>query len=337
MKNKLLLLPLLLIPFFVNAQNLTQTDIQSQASTTQERFIVDKNATDTNTILNNLYNLGYIKDINFVKSELQKNNKSILPGAYKISKISDDKTVAMILSKDPYMKWVFIKPGLRKEEVANILATNLNWKGKDLTKNKSLFLNYYKKVGTEYSEGVYLPETYLIPTNESGEDIAKRMINKFNENFLPLQKEFAKQNIKWTTALKMASLVQREAANKDDMPLIAGILWNRLDQNMLLNIDATLQYARGDKTKDGNGYWSPITIADKKTNSPYNTYRKKGLPPTPIANPSLDAIRATLYPASTTCVYYLHDKNSVDHCANTYEEHLQNIEIYLKATSTKTN
>jgi UPF0755 protein len=96
---------------------------------------------------------------------------------------------------------------------------------------------------------------------------------------------------------------------------------------MALNADATLQYARGDI---GGGWWVRISASDKLTDTPYNTYMYKGLPPHPICNPGIAAIEAVLNPAQTDCLYYLHDNRRVTHCADTYEEHLANIEKYLK-------
>jgi UPF0755 protein len=122
--------------------------------------------------------------------------------------------------------------------------------------------------------------------------------------------------------------VQREAANEADMPLIAGIIWNRLlnDPPMKLEIDATVQYALG----ESENWWPRIKPADYKTDSAYNTYLHTGLPPHPICNPGLDAIHAALNPDETDCLYYLHDSNGQIHCAKTYEEHKLNIEKYLK-------
>jgi UPF0755 protein len=109
------------------------------------------------------------------------------------------------------------------------------------------------------------------------------------------------------------------------MPLIAGILWNLLLQNMKLQIDATVQYARGNT---GSGWWAPITHADESIDSPYNTYLHTGLPPHPISNPGLEAIDAVLNPKTTTCMYYLHDKNGMIHCSATYGGQLANIRMY---------
>ena len=221
------------------------------------------------------------------------------------------------------MKWVVIPPGLRKEEIAVILQKTLGW----TSLQKKKFIDVDTAIKSDYIEGVYFPDTYLIPVADSTSDVTKRLISKFNENFSGYITGFNGENIKWTTALTMASIVQREAFGNTDMPLVAGILWNRLNQGMQLDVDSTLQYVRGDT---GKGWWAPITVVDKKTDSPYNTYIYKGLPPHPIANPGIAAIDATLNPTKTDCLYYLHDSNHVIHCAATYDEHLQNIETYLK-------
>ncbi len=95
---------------------------------------------------------------------------------------------------------------------------------------------------------------------------------------------------------------------------------------MKLQVDSTIQYARGNT---GKGWWAPITVADEKIDSPYNTYLYTGLPPHPIDNPGLDAINAVLNPAKTNCMYYLHDTSGNIHCSATYQGHLQNIQTYL--------
>ncbi len=223
-------------------------------------------------------------------------------------------TSTSTISTSTYIR-VLIPEGLRKEEIAKIFTKSLNWD----KKQEKNFLSF--------NEGTYFPETYLIPPNEVATKTAQRLISKFNEQLGPYLPLFNEQNVKWTTALTLASIVQREAANSQDMPIVAGILWNRLNQKMQLNADATLQYLRGDT---GNGYWAQVSVKDKKIKSPYNTYKNKGLPPHPISNPGISAIEAVLNPATTTCLYYLHDKDHIIHCANTYDEHLQNIETYLK-------
>lgn len=284
-----------------------------------ERFVITLNQTNEQ-IADNLTTSNFIKN----KDEFIKllATKDITSGGYKLSKEMTPSQIIKVLEKGPYMKWVFIKPGLRKEEIAEILTNSLGWSKEE----KNNWIMKYTTTNLDYIEGVYYPDTYLIPIDESGALVAKRLINKFNENFSTYLPQFTAKNIKWTKAITLASIVEREAASTSDMPLIAGILWNRLNKDMYLGVDATLQYVRGNT---GNGWWAPITVTDKQKDSPFNTYKYKGLPPHPIANPKIDAIKSVLNPAKTDCLYYIHDKNKITHCSSTYEEHKLNIQRYL--------
>ncbi|MBU1256031.1 endolytic transglycosylase MltG [Patescibacteria group bacterium] len=286
-----------------------------------EQFTITVGNDDSREVAEQLKEQGFIK--NETAFHIMLCDTKIRSGAYKISKSMNVWQITNTFKKGPYMKWIIIPEGLRKEQIAEILAQTLNWNEQE----KSDWVTKQTTMKYDYLEGVYFPETYLIPIDETGLEIAQRFINKFNEKFASYADKFIQENIKWTTALKIASIVQREAAGKDDMPLIAGIIWNRLLNDMKLEVDATLQYARGDT---GNGWWFPISVADKQIDSEYNTYLYKGLPPHPIANPGIDAIDAVLNPVETKCFYYLHDNDRNIHCAETYEEHLENIEKYLK-------
>lgn len=283
-----------------------------------------KEEDSANYSINSLYGEGAIKNKTVFRLALAFYglNKKIKPGAYIVESGSNAFTLASEL-KAPDEKWVVIPEGLRKEEIAEMFADTLGWSGEEIKK----WTDEYATAKSDYFEGVYFPDTYLIPVDDSPEKIAERMINRFNEKFASYYDAFTKKNIHWLTAIKIASIVQREAAGKDDMPLIAGVLWNRLLSDIKLDIDATVQYARGDIS---SGWWAPIKPEDKNINSPYNTYLYKGLPPYPIANSGINAIEATLHPEKTKCFYYLHDNNKQIHCAVTYEKHLENINKYLK-------
>jgi len=279
-----------------------------------------------NNILEALNYEGFVKHSFAIQITLLlrgKNSGDIEPGGYRLSKSMSTWEIAGVLTKEPHMRWVVIPEGYRKEQIADILQNALGWsdevKGKWITKDTT--------TNPDYIEGVYFPDTYLIPLNEEPGNIADRLRAKFNEKLSPLIKEALDQNIKWTTLVKVASIIQREAADKDDMPLIAGILWNRLLNGERLEIDATLQYIKGNA---GIGWWPTIAPEDKQLDSPYNTYKNAGLPPHPISNPGLDAINAALYPEKTKCFFYLHDTEGNIHCSVTYEEHKTNIEKHLK-------
>lgn len=292
-----------------------------KSSAVEERFIVPRDrGVDVSRLLGDQK---FIRSALILKLFLGFHGGSVIPGGYKLSKAMNVWEIVAVLTQAPYMRWATVPEGLRKEGISELLSAALLWPDS----RESEFLNAYKTVGENYKEGYYFPDTYLVPVDESGADVAKRMINRFNENFAPYYAVFLKENIKEGTAVKIASIVQREAAGHDDMPLVAGIIWNRLLQNMKLDIDATLQYTQG---KVGDSWWAPIHGPDaRKLDSPYNTYTHSGLPPTAISNPGLAAIEAVLHPAKTDCLYYLHDKDGQTHCSKTYEGHKKNIEQYL--------
>ncbi|KKP89934.1 MAG: hypothetical protein UR95_C0005G0066 [Parcubacteria group bacterium GW2011_GWC1_36_108] len=295
----------------------------SQSLEEKKVFIVNRNQTETQT-LDKLKNQGFIKNKVAFKLVRFFKKGDIKAGGYNVSKNMSAWQLAGKLTFAPDMKWVVIPEGYRKEQIGEKLADTFGWSDEELDK----WNTEYTKMNIDYIEGTYFPDTYLIPVDEKGFDIANRMTRRFDEQFAPYISQFVQQNIKWTTGLKLASIVQREAAGKDDMPLIAGILWNRLNQDMNLEIDATVQYARG---KTDTGWWAPIKSTDiVNIDSPYNTYKYKGLPPYPIGNPGLDAIEAIVNPIETDCLFYIHDSNKQIYCAKTFEEHKENIEKYLK-------
>lgn len=121
----------------------------------------------------------------------------------------------------------------------------------------------------------------------------------------------------------MASLIEREAKTDEDRKTIAGILWNRIDLKMPLQVDAVFGYIKGIDT------YHP-TSEDLSIESPYNTYLHAGLPPTPISNPGLESLHAAATPTKTDYLYYLTGKDGVMHYAKTFEEHKANRAKYLK-------
>jgi UPF0755 protein len=313
-----------------------------QRSATLENFTISKNDSQQD-IAKNLYDEGFIKSrwaFN-IAMKYEGCNVAIQPGVYKISKRSSPwDLVENYLTRKPNMVWVTIPEGIRKEQIAGILKEQLDWSDDDEKK----WVTTYTAMQFDHLEGVYFPDTYLIPTDEAPLQTAQRLQAMFNEKFAPYAKDALSQNIKWDTLLKIASLIQREAAGKDDAPIISGIIWNRLLTAMKLDIDTTVQYTRdsmahyGEAPKSvqslkytaGGDWWKPIKPADKQIDSAYNTYMYIGLPPHPIDNPGTDAIEAALHPTETKCLYYLHDNDGQIHCSETYKEQLDNINKYLK-------
>jgi len=173
------------------------------------------------------------------------------------------------------------------------------------------------------SEGYLFPDTYLFLPNALAIDIIREMKTNFKNRIKTLESEISNFDKSLSDIIKMASIVEEEARTFESKQIVAGILWKRLEIGMPLQVDASFKYINGKGTKD-------LTLDDLKIDSPYNTYLYKGLPPTPIANPGLVSIKATVTPVKTDYLYFLTDKKGEMHYAKTYAKHLQNKEIYLR-------
>lgn len=184
--------------------------------------------------------------------------------------------------------------------------------------NKERFIEEAEK-----SEGKLFPDTYFIPASYDDLDLLNLMINTFEIKIENLQQEIEKNPLTLDEIIILASIIEREANDKESMKLVSSVLQNRLKINMALQADASIEYIL-------NKPLSELTPEDLEIDSPYNTYLNTGLPPTPIGNPGIDSIKAVLEPANTNYFYYITDNDGVFHYAETYREHLINIEKYLK-------
>jgi UPF0755 protein len=282
-----------------------------------EELVIMNMSTSEPDLIFKLKEQGYIRSawaLNFILQAEGWEGK-IEPGGYNVSKKMNAWQLADTLANHPFQKWAVIPEGLRAAEIAEKLQGTLGWKDAE----KENFLQNSK-------EGYLFPDTYLLNIDYSGKDAAIRMENIFNEKAAPLFEKAKENNILNDTLIVLASIIQREAANEEEMPLIAGIIWNRWLKDMNFEVDATIQYALG---KPGS-WWPVIKVEDYKFDSPYNTYLYKGRPPAPICSPGLAAIKSVIYPEKSEYLYYLHDESGQIHPAVTYEEHLANIKKYLK-------
>lgn len=304
----LILLPFLYLLFLLSPQSLTSTEI---------RFVIPLNESSETTI-NRLYEEQFIRSKNLflILAGMIKFPSIIEPGAYTVSPNMWLLTLIQTLLSEPYQKWIVLVPGLRKEQVGERLAKKFAW--------DSAMQDQFVR---EAKEGYLFPDTYLFDRTITPSDAIARMRSNFEEQFgADFQNELVRQNVRLDTAVKIASLIERESGSDQDKAMIAGIIWNRLLIDMRLQIDATSQYIKG---TSGN-WWPLIRPEDHRIDSPYNTYQISGLPPTAISNPSLASLKAVVYPAETECLFYLHDRAKQIHCAVTYEEHLENIDRYLR-------
>lgn len=295
----------------------------ASTDTTQIEFVVSPD-TRIEQVAQSLQERGLVRQgwVFHIAYALLRGEESVRAGGYLISSSVDTWAIAKTLGQAPYLAWISIPAGLRIEQVAQLLAEQLSWTERE----KEALIIQATATTTALIEGVFYPDVYLIPSDQSPERIAERLRDRFNVETAAHQAQAAKLNLSWEEVLTLASLIERESA-KNDKKLVSGILWNRLKKNMLLQVDATLQYALGSEEK---GWWFAPGSDDKYVESPYNTYQHLGLPPAPIATPSLAAIDAALSPQKTSCLYYLHDSRGRIHCTTNYKAHLANVNLYLR-------
>jgi UPF0755 protein len=183
--------------------------------------------------------------------------------------------------------------------------------------------SYYKKV-SPLEEGFLIPETYKIPINYNYKQVVDRLVGfakkRHRKDMMTLHINSFKE---WKRILTVASIIEKESGNRKEMPIVASVIYNRLDKGMKLQMDGTLNY----------GFYSHRTITKKiirEDTSPYNTYRNSGLPPMPVCNPSSYAIEAALFPKETKYLYFMRIKGTNGHkFAESYKQHLINVKANI--------
>lgn len=300
----------------------------SQSPTKSQIFVIRKGE-GLSLIARNLKEKGLIKDsLAFKVFVLAKGlSGQIQAGDFRVNPSWNLEEVVHLLTHGSLDIWLTFPEGWRREEYGRRLTANLE----DFSYPQFLEL-------TEELEGQLFPDTYLIPRDASPSAIIKIFTRNFEKKFsLNLQLAARKQGLSKDEVITLASMVERESGSDKDSPIIAGIILRRWQNNWPLQIDAAVQYAVANKNNSASGQWQNfnwwpknLTKADLGINSPYNTYRYKGLPSGPICSPGLASIGAVIYPQKTDYWFYLSDPQGKTHYAETAEEHNQNIARYLK-------
>ena len=228
----------------------------------------------------------------------------------------------------PSTRIIVVFPGERKEQIAYNVGQVLHWS----TEEQATFLREVTSRPPAFPEGTLFPGRYVVAVDASPIYVANLIHDRFTRTVLERYPDELEQQVSLIDTLTLASLLERESYHFSEMRVIAGIIWNRLFQDKRLQIDATLQYAKVNE-RGATGPWWPVPLpADKFIDSPFNTYQHSGLPPAPIANPSVASILAALNPLPTNCLFYFHDRHGGFHCSETYEQHVQGIRIHYGQT-----
>lgn len=313
--KKFLLLPLFVLVilvfgavwFYKNSLSVSQTENFSY-------FVIEK-GTSATQVGNKLQSEGLIKSALEFKIYLQFTGQTakLQAGEFKLSPSFTLFETVDSLFKGPTELWVTIPEGLRREEIAAKFVMALN--------KEPSFTDEFL-ITSDGKEGHLFPDTYLFPRDASASTIVKKMTDTFDTKIKGIKNN---SGLTFEQVIVLASILERETKTDAERPVVAGILINRLNAGMPLQVDATVQYAVG----TSKNWWPVLTLNDLSIESSYNTYKNQGLPPTPIANPGISSIKGALNPTSNDYWYYIHDNSGKIHYAKTLAEHNANVSKYL--------
>ena len=298
---------------------------------TEQSFTIETGES-VDGIANQLQIVGLIRDAESFRAYLVYSglDTSIQAGEYKLSAAMSAIDVAHELQDSTPEDITFvILPGWRIEEIALSLSTS----GLSITPEEFISASQIPPGGFGFLSGATTTEGFLFPDSYvlHRETSAEQLIHEFVRNFgLRLSSDIRsavdRQGLTIYQAVTLASLVEREAVHDDEKPLIASVFLNRLQTGMKLDSDPTVQYALGYDIFAQTWWKNPLSLVDLQFNSPFNTYIYEGLPPAPIANPSLESLHAVAFPAET--MYYFFrakcDGSGYHSFAEDFEKHLLN-------------
>lgn len=250
--------------------------------------------------------------------------KTIHDGTYQVSAAQPaDRVLLHLLESRPLRQDVLIREGLWAEEVAHILEERQ-------VATSQEFLNLVAKPGEfatavsfplpkDSLEGYLFPDTYDFPPLLGARRAIEMMLQTFERKvYVPLNRPDAKKLHQWVI---IGSLVELEAMHDDERARIAGVIYNRLQEGMRLQVDASVLYALRERRR--------LLNRDYTTDHPYNTYRINGLPPGPICSPGFRSIAAAKSPEQHAFLFYVAMSNGYHAFSRTYEEHLRNVRTYI--------
>lgn len=207
---------------------------------------------------------------------------------------------------------ITIPEGFTLKQIKERLSKNSVISEAEFDKALSEVQDFYYYTPNGNFDGYFFPDTYQFYKGEKGKTVINKFLKRFLEKFPPEKYPDKKY---FYERLIVASIIEKEAGNKTEMSLVASVFQNRLDKNMRLQSCATVAYLF-------NYEKDYLYYKDLEIDSPYNTYKYKGLPPGPISNPGEESIKASLNPAKTNYFYFVLGSNGKHHFSNSYEEHM---------------
>lgn len=283
-------------------------------------------------IASNLRKEGFIRDAWYFEVYVwgEKREKDFKAGEFKLSPKINIPEIVRVLTGKPEPKEIDITiiEGWDRQDIDQYLAGLKLIERDDFivatrSFKDSIFADHFKASPESSLEGFLFPDTYRVYKDQAVEDLLRKMLANFQKKVGPdLLTEIERQGKNLDDVLILASIVEKESASEEEMPRIAGVFYNRLEWNRFLESDATVNYVTGKKLRQP-------TLEDVQTDSRYNTYHYKGLPPGPICNPGLAAVRAAIYPEETDYLYFLHPEGQPTVFSKNLQEHNLNKQKYL--------
>jgi len=298
----------------------------------KSNFVIEEGQS-VNQISQNLYEQKLIKS-KFVFETwlwLKKSEDKVVAGVYNLPSNISIRHLSNLLLLGPgsSQQSITLIEGWTRQMMADYLTKN-SLSGDEfmtLSKGKSAWQTDYEFLTdapeSASLEGYIFPDTYYIDSQKGVETLIIKSLNNFDQKLSEdIRQEISNQGKTIFEVITLASIVEREVPSLSDKKKVADIFLKRLSADIGLQSDATINYITG------KGLTQP-SYADLQIDSPYNTYKYRGLPPGPIANPGFDSIIAVVYPASNPYYYFLTTKDGEVIYSRTYEEHLDNKEKYL--------
>ena len=253
-------------------------------------------------------------------------DRKIRPGEYELdASLSSQEILAKLLSGRVVLHPVTIPEGYNLAQIADVLSTQQVTDAKEFTKlvrDRA----YIATLGIEADslEGYLFPETYSFPRGTKAREVIKAMVDGLHRVWsAEMQEQAARMRLSLHQVLTLASVIEKETGSKEERELIAAVFHNRLRKKIPLQSDPTVIY--GLPAFDGNIHKRDLSIM-----SPYNTYRVQGLPPGPIASPGAHSLRAALFPAQASYLYFVSRNDGTHQFSSTLTEHNQAVEKYQK-------
>ncbi|MGB3635240.1 MAG: endolytic transglycosylase MltG [Rubrobacteraceae bacterium] len=259
-----------------------------------------------------------------IEARLAGGGTLIKPGDYTFEPGTEgDEIMAELTSNKPPPTFILTIPeGLTIEQTAKKVSEQSNieaGKFDAAARETDYGYAFLNKEEIKTTEGYLFPKKYEFEKGSGASQVVNRMLEQYliETQSLDFSEADNRPKLSEYELVTVASLIEREAANPEERPLVASVIYNRLKQDMPLQIDATIQYARG-KPKER------LSLQDLEIESPYNTYENSGLPPGPIASPSLASLKAAAEPAETDYLYYVLKKDGNEHFfTNDYDKFLE--------------